>query len=346
MTRLTSRMSDVAKLAGVSTMTVSRALNGNVKVSHDLRDRVLAAVKTLNYQPNELARSLREMRSRQIGVIVPYLYDPFFAICSHAVSEVAKKYGYSVVLSTSNEDPHVEYEEVRHMMRRNVEGMIVFPAASAPRESDSLLLRPEFQQVALTVVDRPADGGLFDSVLVDNVGGAKRGTQHLLSLGHKAIGFLGVAQHLYTLEMRYEGYCSAMRDAGLKPVRARLSGLPDDATATLRQLLARKHPLTAMLCGNNLLTRSLLHGLKTLGLSPPRPLALVGFDDFETADLMSPAVTVIRQPVQEMGRCAAETLFARLHGSQERVAHHVVLPTELVVRGSCGADTGAVPAGQ
>ena len=123
-----ARMSDVAKLAGVSTMTVSRVLNGSANVTEEPRQKVFAAIERLRYQPNELARSLREQRSRQIGILVPYLYDPFFATCAHVISTVAKQHSYSVVLSTSNEDPQTEYEEASRMLRRNVEGLIVIPS--------------------------------------------------------------------------------------------------------------------------------------------------------------------------------------------------------------------------
>src|SRR5579875_890322 len=130
-----ARMSDVAKLAGVSTMTVSRVLNGSANVTDEPRQKVFAAIEKLRYQPNELARSLREQRSRQIGVLVPYLYDPFFATCAHVISTVAKQHAYSVVLSTTNEDPATEYDEASRMQRRNVEGLIVIP--SHPRTGAS-----------------------------------------------------------------------------------------------------------------------------------------------------------------------------------------------------------------
>src|SRR5580658_7289848 len=120
-----ARMSDVARLAGVSTMTVSRVLNNSANVSLTITERVFAAIEQLRYQPNELARSLRERRTRQIGVIVPYLLDPFFATCAHIISTIAKQHSYSVVLSTSDEDPQAELVEASRMLRRNIEGLIV-----------------------------------------------------------------------------------------------------------------------------------------------------------------------------------------------------------------------------
>ncbi len=331
-----ARMSDVARLAGVSTMTVSRALSGSSIVSDDLRRRVLAAVSTLNYHPNEIARSLREQRSRQIGIIVPYLFDPFFAVCANAVSEVAKRHEHSVVLSTSNEDQRSEFDDVCQMVRRNVGGLVIIPAAGRSA-TGSLLNQPELAGIPMAMVDRPVEPGAFDCVLVENLNGTRRGTEHLLSLGHTRIVFVGFKRELYTLEMRYQGYAAAMEQAGLSPVRAMLSGVLDDSLSTLRKLLSKRHPPTALFCGNNLITRHVLHALKSMGYIPPHPVALIGFDDFEMADLMHPGITAVRQPVEEMSRRAAEMLFERMAGEQHAPARRVMLPVELVVRGSCGA---------
>ena len=128
-------MTDVATLAGVSNMTVSRVLNHNPHVSEDARARVLSAVERLQYQRNEVARSLREQVSRQIGILVPNIYDPFFATCAHGIALVAKKHSYSVVLSTSEEDAATEYDEACRMVRRNVDGLVLIPALPGQRKS-------------------------------------------------------------------------------------------------------------------------------------------------------------------------------------------------------------------
>ncbi len=331
-----ARMSDVAKLAGVSTMTVSRVLNENLNVTEGMRKKVFAAIEQLRYQPNEVARSLREQRSRQIGIIVPYLSDPFFAICAHAISTVAKEHSYSVVLSTSNEDPATEFAEASRMLRRNVEGLILIPAHEG--EGGSLLLRDEFESTPLVTLDRPVEGSRIGSVLVENDRGARVGTEHLLGLGHSRIAYLGLTNELYTMEKRHKGYTAAMTAAGKKPRALFVSGTLEDTAAAIRELLDGKKPVTALFCANNLLTRQALHSLQQLGLHPPEGIALVGFDDFETADLIRPGITVVRQPSEEIGRLAAEMLFERLElGTKPRAARTLVLPVELIVRGSCGA---------
>jgi LacI family transcriptional regulator len=333
-----SRMTDVAELAGVSVMTVSRVLSDHPSVSSKAREKVLAAVAHLRYQPNELARSLREKRSRQIGILVPYLYDPFFAACAHAVSTVAQQHSYSVVLSTSNEDPKAEFDEANRMLRRNIEGLVVIPARLG--KSRSFLLGSEFRDLPIVALDRPIEGSRFDALVVENERGARTGTEHLLCLGHKRITFLGLSKDLYTMRMRERGYRKGMQAAGLVPQTAEMSEDIESTRSTIRQLLAGKSRPTALLCANNLLTRHVLHSLQSMNIHPPDALALVGFDDFDTADLLRPGVTTIRQPVEALGRTAAEMLFERLTSGStvaDRPAKQIVLPVDFVIRGSCGA---------
>ena len=329
-------MSDVAKLAGVSTMTVSRVLNENPNVTASMRQRVFAAIEQLRYQPNELARSLREQRSRQIGVIVPYLFDPFFADCAHAIGAVAKQHRYSVVLSTSSENPEDEFEEASRMLRRNVEGLIIIP--THPSGNASLLLAHEFERMQIVTVDRPVEGSRFDSVLVENERGAQIGTNHLISLGHKRITYVGLTDNLYTMNMRHRGYTAAMETAGLNTHATFVSDSLEDSIQAVRKLLAVKKPPTAIFSANNLITRHVLQSMQALGIHPPKPVALVGFDDFDTACLLRPGITVVRQPSDVLGRTAAEILFARLADPKRRNSgKHKVLPVELIVRGSCGS---------
>ena len=330
-------MSDVAKLAGVSTMTVSRVLNEKPNVTDGVKRKVFAAIEQLRYQPNELARSLRERRSRQIGIIVPYLFDPFFAVCAHAINTVAKEHSYSIVLSTSNEDPDAEYKEATSMLRRHVEGVIIIPAHTSGKAS--LLLDHEFDRLPIVTLDRPVQDSRFDSVVVENERGAKVGTNHLISLGHKRIAYIGLTDDLYTMSMRHRGYISTMKAARLPTQSEIVSREPQDTQVAIRRLLAAKKPPTALFCANNLTTRYVLHSLQALGKHPPESIALVGFDDFETADLLRPGITVVRQPSELLGQTAARILFERLskknRGRSGRIKE---LPVELIVRGSCGAN--------
>ncbi len=327
-------MSDVAKLAGVATMTVSRVLHGHVSVGVDTRNRVLQAIAKLNYAPNEVARSLREGRSRQIGVIVPNLYDPLFATCAHSINLVAQERDYSTLVVTSGEDPAREAIEVKRMLRRHTDGFVIIPAAGK-----SHLYEPELERTAIVTLDRPVGGSSYDSVLVQNKKGAQLGVEHLVAHGHRRISCLALAGK-WTIRQRVLGYCAAMKYAGLSIDSHDVSESFSSMVETIRTLMDRRRPPSALFCCNNLVTRLVLRALSTLEVKIPDALALIGFDDFEMADLYKPPITVIRQPAHLMGKIAAELLFARLdEGDVRGKPKNLILPVELVVRGSCGAHT-------
>jgi LacI family transcriptional regulator len=338
-------MADVAKLAGVGTMTVSRLLSGSVTVSEATAKRIHKAIERLNYQPNEVARALRGLKTKTIGIIVPYLYDPFFANCAHAIATVAKEHGYSVIVTTSAEDAAIEEREVVEMMRRHVEGMVIIPAT----QGNSYLHRREFEDCRIVTLDRPAPDARFDSVLVQNKSGAHQAVEHLLQHGHTAIACVGLSKRLYTMGLRYRGYRSALANAELKAEPYVDCSSPETVAPTLAKLLDRPHPPTAIFCLNNLTMRYTLLALNELGVSIPGGVAIVGFDDFELAEILSPTLTVVRQPSSELGRVAANVLFENL--PKEPTAEggkEIVLPVELVIRRSCGCrlrGTRVVPGG-
>ncbi len=327
-------MADVAKLAGVGTMTVSRLLSGTVTVSEETAKRIHRAIEQLNYQPNEVARSLRGLKTRTIGVIVPYLYDPFFAYCSQGIATVAREHEYSVILTTSAEDPEREDREAIQMLRRHVEGMVIIPAM----QETTYLQRPEYLGARIVTLDRPAPLARFDSVLVENKSGAALAVDHLIGHGHKRITCIGLSDDLYTMKMRHEGYLESLKKAALKPEPYLDCTALDSIAPVLARVLDRPDPPTAFFCANNLTMRYTLLALNELGVSIPKGVAIVGFDDFELAEILNPTLTVVRQPSQEMGSVAATLLFRRLNGPDEidEMGERIVLPVELIVRRSCG----------
>ena len=331
-------MADVAKLAGVGKMTVSRLLSGSAHVSKATADRVHRAIRTLNYQPNELARSLRSVHTKTIALILPYLYDPFFATCAHAISQVAAQNGYSVLITTSDEKTEAERKQVKLMLRRRIDGMVIIPA---PHE-DGYLGGEEFSRVHVVTLDRPASHSRFDSVMVDNRDGARAGVAHLIGHGHTRVAFLGLAPDLFTMETRYFGYKDAVAGAGLPAEDYVECTSPEQTLGALRSLLMREQPPTALFAGNNLTMRYLLHALNALRIAVPGQMALAGFDDFDVADVLQPALTVTRQPVLQIGEMAAKLLFQRIaSGEYPARGQHVVLPVELVIRRSCGCNADA-----
>jgi len=331
-------MADVAKLAGVGTMTVSRLLSGTVTVSEETAKRIHRAIEQLNYQPNEVARSLRGLKTRTIGVIVPYLYDPFFAYCLQGIATVAREHEYSVILTTSAEDPEREDREAIQMLRRHVEGMVIIPAM----QETTYLQRPEYRGARIVTLDRPAPLARFDSVLVENKSGAALAVDHLIGHGHKRIVCIGLSNELYTMKMRHEGYLESLKKARLKPEPYLDCSASDSIAPALAEVLDRPDPPTAFFCTNNLTMRYTLLALNELGVSIPKGVAIVGFDDFELAEILNPTLTVVRQPSQELGSVGAALLFKRLEGADEipETGERVVLPVELVVRRSCGCGGG------
>jgi LacI family transcriptional regulator len=341
-------MHDVARIAGVGTMTVSRVLNSSAGVSPKTAKKVHQAIEKLGYRPNEMARALRGLKSRAIGVIVPYLSDPFFATCAHAIHQVAKQHGYSVLLTTSDEDGKTEFDEALQMLQRHVEGMIVIPAEA----EHSRLLAPDFAKTSIVVIDRPIRSPLIDSVLVQNKTGSLRAVEHLIGHGHKNIFFAGLSKKLFTIRSRYEGYRRAMQNAGLE-LNASFSCTSRQITLeVMRKAFAGKAPPTAVYTSNDLTTRYVLQALGDLCLKVPDQIAIIGFDDFELAEVLQPTLTVVRQPAQKVGRVAAELLFAHIlkDGAQDaddeseqgpESGKRIVLPVELIIRRSCGCETAS-----
>ena len=326
------RMRDVADRAGVGMMTVSRVLNGTARVTEETSARVYHALKELQYQPNLMARALRGHRTHSIGIILPYLYDPFFATCAHAISAVAKQRAYSVLLATSDERADIETEAARDLLRRQVEGIIVIPACNGR----SRLTEPEFTSTPIVAIDRPVARSHIDTVLVENQHGATLATEHLIHHGHKRICFIGLSQKIYTMHARLTGYTKAMRAAGLNP-ECFFNAADEAATLNfLRSVLGRPNPPTAIFAANGLASRDVLRAIAALDIHIPEELAFIGFDDFALADILRPSLTVVRQPVERAGEQAAQLLFSRLDAAASLPTQKLNLPVELIIRRSCG----------
>ncbi len=330
-------MNDVARAAGVGTMTVSRVLNGSEHVSDDTAERVRAAVARLGYHPNEMARALRNFKSRTIGVLLPNLHDSFYATCAHGLNMVAKEHGYTVLLTITNDNSDHEYNEAKRMMQRHVEGMVVIPASSQLcRLGD-----PEFREIPVVSLDRPlleTGEAEVDSVTTENEAGTWIATRHLIEV-HKLrrIFFLGHRPGLYTMERRRAGYASAMRAAGLAPQASFQCVSDDSAVQILREALESKERPQAVFSANNLTTRHVLSALLRLRLRVPQDISLVGFDDLELGGLLHPALTVVRQPTENLGQTAGRMLFAKMKDQRPLAqVSRVVLPLEFIIRHSCG----------
>ena len=323
-------MRDVADRAGVGLATVSRVVNELGSVRPATADRVRAAIAELGFQRNEVARALRDgQHSRTIGLLLGDLTNPFYATLAKAAVGVASTARYAVVLSTVDEDPEVERQAIRELVGRRIAGLVI-----VPDQGDYRFLREETGRRPLPVVfvDRPTTGAEADTVVLDNEGGGRMATAHLLGHGHRRVGVL-VAPSYYTTGRRLRGYRRAMRDAGV-PVDERLvvtlrHGTPEDAEAGMRALLALDDPPTAVFCTTGFLAEG---AIRAVGAGT-RSVAMVGFDDFPLADLLPVPLTVVATDAGRLAATATELLLARVAGSTSP-PERVVLPVRLVERGS------------
>ena len=267
---------DVARMAGVSSMTVSRVLNHHPYVTQATEARVRQAIKKLDYSPNDLARALRGSKGKTIGLIVPFLNDPFYANIAQSINLVASAHGYSLLIATSDESPRKELAEVEIMMRRSIDGLIVAPAAGGP----SKLTAYPFGDIPLVALDRLLRGDRFHSMGVENSAGSARGVRHLIEVHkHRQIAFVNLRGGVYTLGNRYAGYKKAMRDAGLSPGPQHECPTEQAMFSLLQELLQGANPPTAIFAAHGPAVSTLLHVLARLRVSVPRQMAILGFDD-------------------------------------------------------------------
>lgn len=326
---------DVAREAGVSLKTASRVLNEAENVSEKKVARIRAVMDRLGYRPNELARGLKSRKSAAVGMIVPNLSDPFFSNAIQAAQEEARANGYVVVLSNSGGHADVERAEIETLVRRQIDGLVIAPADS--REKNLIEAVPA--GLPVVTFDDPVKTGTFDTVTVTNRSGAREATEHMLGHGAKRIVAIGARPQLYTCAERVAGYREAMLKAS-QPPRACMVRHESGLTANwLRQKVFANDPVDAIFTLNWVCTILLLKGLRELGKQVGRDILLISFDDFDLADMLTPSLTAVRQPAHKIGAEAARLLFERLKGGSEARPRSVVLPTELVVRESCGCRT-------
>jgi LacI family transcriptional regulator len=322
-------MNDVARLAGVSIKTVSRVVNDEAGVHPATAERVLAAIDQLGFRRNLSARNLRRGSSTgTIGLVLEDVGNPFYSGVTRAVEEIARLRGRQVITGSSDEDPARERELSLEFCSRRVDGLLIVPAGLQHG-----YLMPEMRAgTPVVFLDRPAGDVVADTVLVDNIGGTVEAVAHLASFGHRRIAFLGDAPDIFTANERLRGYREGCARAGIGYHESLVVMGPHDEESVRKALQGLQNaadPATAVVTGNNRIT---VHAVRALAGSAARP-ALVGFDDFELADLLSPPVTVIAHDASALGKAAADLLFARLDGDASP-PRRVVLPVRLVPRGS------------
>lgn len=332
---------EVAKLARVGLMTVSRVINNNPRVRPSTLKKVNAAIAALGYQKNEAARLLKGQRAMMIGLIVPDLSDSFFAVCAHTIQQIARAHGYMTLVAASERDSELEIQQAELMASRKLSGLLV---VTSTKDGDERLQQLQKTGLAIVAFDRPLTGAQTDAVVVENRSGAEEAVRHLIWHGHKRIACVGYDESVYAVRERVEGYLAAIRAAGLKPMQALGIGTLEATRKWLQTVLKSSEPPSAIFALNHRTATFVLRLLSEAGIAVPREMALIGFDDFDLSALVAPPLTTVAQSPVELAKRAMALLIDRI-GDQKRgtgfAPAKIVLPVRLIIRASCGCNPAA-----
>jgi LacI family transcriptional regulator len=330
---------DVANRAGVSPMTVSRVINDRPRVSDDTRRRVQGAIVELGYVPNRLARGLIRRTTHAFGVIVPDVGNPFFTLVVRGAEEAAWRAGYHVILCNTQADLERERGYVEDMLAFQVDGVLIAAVSDRSHAHLKLLTR---NGVPFVLVDRSVAGFDTDLVQGDSVGGARQLVEHLIGLGHRRIAMITDERgDVSTARDRVHGYRAALEAAGIEflpELVVETSTVdPQLAYQATLDMLDHVEPPTALFAVNNIVVIGVAEAVRARSLEIPRDIAVVCFDDIEYASRFHPFLTAMIQPAETFGTVATQLLLDRLAGRVHERRRLVVLPSDLIVRESCGA---------
>lgn len=337
---------DVAELAGVSRATASRAMGGYGRIAQSTVEQVRKAAEELGYRPNQVAQAMRRGRTKTIGlVIIADFTNAFFDRATKAIVDAAKSHGYQVLITNTDEDIAAERQAIETLIDKQVDGLIVVPSTAAVHDHLATIQK---SGKPLVLVDRRLDGIIATSVTTDDFSGAESAVRHAVAMGHKRIGFLVAAAGSYgysperpallisSVEDRVNGFLSGCADTGIKPKQQAwmfCEDNPKDPTTAVSKLLDQPKPPTIIIASNNDMALALLQTAGNRKLSIGRDISLITFDDSQWAAAMAPGLTVVARPVEDVGSIAVEKLLAQI-SQPGQPAEKIVLPTELIARGS------------
>lgn len=326
---------DVAKLAGVSTATVSAAINGTAYVSPQLIEKVNRAIATLGYTTDGIARSLKKGVTSLIGLIVDDITAPFYMSLVDEIEAAAYADGYSVLLCHTGRNVAKERKYLSLLRTHRVEGLIWSPTG---RSEDYPAAEFERFAIPIVFVDRVVSSfQSYDSVLLNNRAAGLQATNYLLDLGHRRVAMITGTDYLAPARERSEGYQESFRRRGLPGDNNLIRNgnfREAEAFEETKKLLSEDKSVSAILVGSDQMFIGVMRALDHLGLSCPKDISIATIDDFPLASVFNPHITAVRQPVREMAQIAFRLLLRRLAGKGLEAAHNVVEPT-LVVRDSC-----------
>jgi LacI family transcriptional regulator/LacI family repressor for deo operon, udp, cdd, tsx, nupC, and nupG len=330
-------IADIARVAGVSHTTVSRALRGSPLISLNTRERIQQLAREMGYTPNAIAQSLLTKQTNTIGLVVTSIADPFLNDVVKGVEEVARAANLSVFLSATHNDPDQEMKVIETFHRRRVDGILV----ASSRITSDYKKRLARIRVPTVLINSQADlqDGLLHWVAVDDRAGARIGVEYLVQLGHRHIGYLGASSRPRSNRERFQGYQDALLKAGINCAKTPVQVAPgseashNEDVAHGRSSLAYflEQGATAIFCYNDMMAIGLLTACREQGIDVPGKLSVVGFDDIEMASYVTPPLTTVCQPKVELGSLATEVMLNLLHHQPGK--NHLLQP-ELIVRAS------------
>lgn len=327
------RIADVAKKAKVSTATVSRVLSNSVSVRKETAEKVTAAIKELNYQPNILARQLRTMETKTILVVISDISNPFFSKVLRGIKETAIHNGYQVLLGDIVNNAEQETNYLNIMRQRTADGMILLTARSDKETVESIA-----NEFPVVLACEYIEGTTIPTVSIDNISSARKITEHLIKLNHKRIATLTGPLDVVLGRDRLKGFQQAMSqyDLPLDPFLIQEGDFTFESGYNLMsKLLASQNPPSAVFAASDEMAIGAIKAIKSFGLKVPEDISVVGFDDIKFASIIEPALTTIAQPAFEIGSKAMELLIMLLNDKELR-NRQFILEDHLVVRESCG----------
>ncbi|MCL4509717.1 MAG: LacI family transcriptional regulator [Bacteroidetes bacterium] len=326
---------EVAKKANVSTATVSRVLNSSEVVTEETKRRVLAVIDELNYMPHAIGRALVTRQTNLIGVILPDVHSEFFSELIRGIDKAARQHNYHIIVSSTHSDKREIESMLTVMQGGRVDGLIIM----SPHIDTEEVIKHLSPLSRVVFVNSYLNGASFDSVTIDNYGGAYQMVEHLIEHGHKRIAILKGEERNYDAQERFRGYLDAVKDNGLDRIKNfELLGdfTEESGYDAMIGVLRMKSKPTAIFCSNDSMALGALRAMHEKDIIVPGEIALAGFDDVPSARYVLPSLTSVHVPIFEMGKEAVEHLFVSLEGKNGGEGKKMMLPTLVIKRESCG----------
>jgi LacI family transcriptional regulator/LacI family repressor for deo operon, udp, cdd, tsx, nupC, and nupG len=328
-------LNEVAEKAGVSIATVSRVINNSSKVNSETRIKVMKVIKELKFRPNRVAKRLRNKNasSSLLGVLIPDIQNPFYVEVLRGIEDVAYENKYALIMCNFSQDETKEKLYLDILQSESIDGLIAAPVS----EHDQNVINLLKTGLPIVCVDRGLSGVDVDVVLVENRNGAYSAVDYLAKAGYKRIAYISGLPQLPSSKQRLQGYEEALTDNGLTVDKSLIKfgdSRHESGVKLCDELLKLTSPPDAIFAGNNLITLGALETIHKKGLSIPKDVAIVGFDDMYWSISLNPPLTAVKQPAYQIGRQAAEQLILRIN-DPSRPTVSIIMKTELIIRSSC-----------